>query len=117
MKFIRDWLRIERPAGILPHPAQRVEIPCSYDETWNACVRGIEDVLGGVVRESNQASGTLEASFGLVNSERLTCALEALEPKKTRVLIEGRRGPSPQPATSSQYVSALAEYLVRHTHA
>jgi hypothetical protein len=111
VKFIRDWLHIDRPAGVAPHPFERIELERSFDDAWAACIRGVEDVLGGVVRESDKIQGRIEATFGLVNSERLTCTLQTLDPLKTRVTIESRRGASPEPPASSQYVRALAQFL------
>lgn len=111
MKFLRDWLRIERPAGVATHASQTFEIEDPYERVWENCVRGIEDVLGGAVRECSRERGTIEATFGLINSERLTCTLAALDPQRTRVTVESRRGASAEPAKPSQYVRALAEFL------
>ncbi|HEY9179192.1 MAG TPA: hypothetical protein VIO32_00650 [Candidatus Baltobacteraceae bacterium] len=111
MKFLRDWLRIERPAGVAPNAAQRVEIAAPFPQAWRTCLRGIEDVLGGTVREADERRGTIEATFGLVNSERLTCSLRKESETVTEVLIQSRRGATVQPAKPSQYVRALAEFL------
>lgn len=115
MKFLRDWLRVDRPSGIATHASQTVELRCAPAEAFRACVRGIEDVLGGMVRESNEPRGSIEASFGLINSERLTCSVSAIDENNSRVLIESRRGPSAEPAKPSQYVRTLAEYLQKNS--
>lgn len=111
MKFLRDWLRIERPAGVAPTASQRLEIDLSFSDAWRKCVAGIEDVLGGAVREADERQGTIEATFGLVNSERLTCSLKERSETVTEVLIQSRRGASAQPAKPSEYVRALAQFL------
>lgn len=111
MKFLRDWLRIERPAGIAPNTSQRLELELPHEEARRRCVRGIEDVLGGVVSDDGRTSGAIEATFGLIDSERLTCTLSAQGERSTRVLIESRRGISSQPAKPSHYVRVLAEFL------
>lgn len=111
MKFLREWLRVERPAGVATHASQTVELDCTAGEAFRTCIRGIEDVLGGAVREADQQRGTIEATFGLVNSERLTCSVAALDARRARVAIESRRGPSAEPAKPSQYVRALADFL------
>lgn len=111
MKFLRDWLRVERPAGIAPTTSQRVEMDLSFADAWKKCVHGIEEVLGGAVREADERQGTIEATFGLVNSERLSCSLKMRGERATDVLIVSRRGASAQPAKPSQYVRALAEFL------
>jgi hypothetical protein len=111
VKFLRDWLRVERPSGVGLHAAQTVELDRPYDEVFALCVRGIEDVLGGAVRERDERRGIIEATFGLIDSERLTCIIERIDPERARVTIESRRGASAEPAKPSQYVHALAEFL------
>lgn len=111
MKFLRNWLRVERPAGVATHASQTIEIDCACTDAFRRCVRGIEDVLGGAVREADQQRGTIEATFGLIDSERLTCKLAAIDDRRTRVTIESRRGISAAPAKPSTYVRALAGYL------
>lgn len=110
MKFLRDWLRIERSPVAL-HASQTLDLDSRYEHAFEACVRGIEDVLGGIVRERDLPRGRIEATFGLVDSERLRCCLTALDADRTRVLIESRRGARPEPAKPSQYVRALAQFL------
>lgn len=111
MKFLRDWLRVERPSGVGLHASRTIDLEEPRPEVFARCVRGIEDVLGGVIRERDQERGTIEATFGLIDSERLTCTLQSLEGGGTRAIIESRRGASPEPAKPSEYVRALAEFL------
>lgn len=111
MKFLRNWLRVERPPGVALHAAQTLELERPYNDVFAQCVRGVEDVLGGVVRARDQQRGSIEATFGLIDSERLTCSLTSLDRERTRVVIESRRGARPEPAKPSQYVRALAEFL------
>lgn len=111
MKFLRNWLRVERPPGVALHATQTIDLECPREAAFAQCVRGIEDVLGGAVRSRDEQHGNIEATFGLIDSERLTCTLISLDPARTRVTIESRRGASPEPAKPSQYVRALAEFL------
>lgn len=74
-------------------------------------MEGIERVLGGYVRDSDASAGRIEATFGLVNSERLSVSVEPLESNRSRVIIESRRSLSPEPARESQYVDVLANWL------
>jgi hypothetical protein len=113
MKFLRDWLRVERPPGVATHASQTIELHIPYGDAFAKCVRGIEDVLGGAVREADEQRGSIEATFGLVNSERLTCAISRVDEQCTRVRIESRRGASAEPPKRSQYVSALAAFLTK----
>lgn len=111
MKFLREWLHIERPSGIATHASQTLELDAPYAQAVEQCVRGIEDVLGGIVRERSEERGSIEATFGLINSERLTCTLERIGDARTRVTIVSRRGATAEPAKPSQYVQTLAAYL------
>src|SRR5579884_983663 len=111
MKFFRDWLRVERPSGVALHPLQRLELERPYEAVFSECLRGIESVLGGIVRERDEHRGRIEATFGLVDSERLTCIVEPVDAGRTRVVIESRRGASAEPPKPSQNVRALAEFL------
>ncbi|HKU68287.1 MAG TPA: hypothetical protein VJP85_10970 [Candidatus Baltobacteraceae bacterium] len=113
MKFLREWLRVQRPPGVATHASQTVDVDLTYAQAFHRCVRGIEDVLGGAVREADDRRGTIEATFGLINSERLTCTLSRMEGDRTRILIESRRGISAEPAKPSPYVRALAEFLTK----
>jgi hypothetical protein len=111
MKFLREWLRIERPSGVALHASQTLELQQPYAAAFERCIRGIENVLGGAIREADERRGNIEATFGLINSERLSCTVERIDDANTRILIESRRGATPQPPQSSQYVRALAEFL------
>jgi len=62
-----------------------------------------------VVREEHP--GTIEATFGLIGSERLTCTIAGLEGGRSRVTIETRRGAQAGSPAASPYVKALADYL------
>ena len=111
MSFLWKWLRPERPSGVALHPSQTVELELPYEAAFERCVEGIEGVLGGIVRDSDVQHGRIDATFGLVNSERLTVTVERIDDKRSRAIIESRRGLSMQPARGSDYVTALARYL------
>jgi hypothetical protein len=111
MSFIFKWLRPDRPSGVALHPSRTVELDVPFEVAFDRCIDGIEGALGGAIRERDAEHGTIEATFGLVNSERLSVSLGRMEDGRTRVLIESRRGLSTEPARSSQYVDALAHFL------
>lgn len=104
------WLKIERPSGVALHPSRTLELSAPPEDVFARCLGGIEHVLGGIVRSSDAQYGTIEATFGLVNSERMSVTVQAHE-RGSRVIIESRRGASFEPAKPSQYVAALAKYL------
>lgn len=112
MRYLLKWLRPERPPGVALHPSRTIELDMPAARAFVRSMEGIERILGGYVRESDAARGTIEATFGLVNSERLMVTVQQLESDRSRVIIESRRGASPEARESSQYVDALANYLV-----
>ena len=111
MSFIFKWLRPERPSGVALHPVRIVELDEPLESVFARCTAGIERVLGGVIRETDAAHTRIEATFGLVNSERISVTLEPLESAHTRVTIESRRVLSAEPPRTSQYVGELAKFL------
>jgi len=107
-----SWLGLEpriKHVGLRPHRTLEIFLP--YDRAFDQTVEGIERELGGTVRDSNRARGTIEASFGLTFSERLACTLERIDEYHTRVTIEARHPAQATPAKFSPYVEALARYL------
>lgn len=111
MSFLFKWLRVERGERVALHPTRTLEVAASFEEAFERCIHGIERILGGVVRERDLARGSIEATFGLTFSERLTCRLERRDAGRTHVRIDSRRGAVGQPRNQSDYVDRLAEWL------
>lgn len=111
MSFLRKWLRLERTERISLHPAKTLELAMPYDTAFDRCVAGIEGQLGGVVRTADRARGRIEATFGLMFSERLTCTLERIDERRTRAIVESRTGAQAQATLRSDYVETLAAFL------
>jgi hypothetical protein len=105
------WLGMARPKTVALHPSRTIELALPKDEAFDRCVDGIERVLGGVIREAQRDRGTIEAGFGLIFSERLTCTVSPIDATHARVVIEARRGAQAATAMPSSYVDALADYL------
>jgi hypothetical protein len=92
------------------HPSRTIELDVPASEVFDRCISGIEQILGGNISTSDVSAGTIEANFGLINSERLTVTIKPVDERKTSVTIESRRGAIlEQPQRSSSYVDALAE--------
>jgi hypothetical protein len=111
MRFLFKWLRVERPAGVALHPSRMIELPTPPATAFERSIEGIDRVLGGIVRDADRTHFTIEATFGLINSERLTVRIEAIPGDRSRVIIESRRGVTGEPPRGSQYVDALAKFL------
>ena len=114
MKFLRNWLRVDRPPGVAINPSRTLELDAAPAQIFEQAVTGIEQLLGGHIAARNPDAGSIEAVFGLVNSERLNVTIRSLGEDKSRVTIESRRGAIAQQPGPSSYVDALAQYLERH---
>lgn len=114
MSFIFRWLGLAKPApavGLRPH--RDVELPCDYDAAYSRVLSAIELTLGANVAIDDRRSGLIEAAFGLVNSERVRCSFERLDPSNTRVRIEAFFPAGAMIQTNSRAVDALADTLER----
>jgi len=105
------WLGIDARKTVALHPSRTVELDLPADAAFDRCRHGVEDVLGGVVREAYRDRGTLEATFGLIYSDRLTCTVVPIDAAHARVIIETRRGAQAGLTAPSPYVKALADFL------
>lgn len=111
MRYLFKWLKVERPSGVALHPSRTLELDVAPQEAFARCTQGIEQILGGAVREADSERGRIEATFGLIDSERMSVSVLPLEGGRSRVVIESRRGASAAPAKPSAYVQALAQFL------
>ena len=93
MSFMMKWLglSIDKSAGISVRPARTIEVELDFEAAVERCVRGLEDVLGAQIREIDRATGEIEATFGLMFSERIACTLRRQDEGHTQVTIESRR--------------------------
>ena len=112
MSFLLRWLDLKRDrkdVGLRPH--REFVVPLPYDRAYEHVLQAIDRTLGAHVAVDDRSGGTIEAAFGLVNSERVRCTLRAAGPH-TEIRIEaffpagGSRG-------RSEAVDALAAALQR----
>ena len=59
-----------------------------YDPAYDTVLRAVEGVLGAYVAIDDRRGGSIEAAFGLVNSERVRCTLTRVGDANTAVRIE-----------------------------
>lgn len=93
MSFLLKWLglTIEKPAGVAVRPSRTLELALPYGMVFERCVRGLEEALGAQVGVADPQTGCIEASFGLIFSERLACCVRRIDDQTTSVTIESRR--------------------------
>jgi hypothetical protein len=93
MSFILRWLglTIERPTGISVRPSRTVEVELPYEAAYARCLSGLRDVAGANISSESAAGGTIEGTFGLINSERIACTVRRVDANRSEVTIESRR--------------------------
>jgi len=114
MSFIARWLNLakdRRSVGLRPH--RECDLDLGYDAAFDCVLHGIETVLGAYIGTSDRAAGTIEAAFGLVNNERVRCALQSLDDGRTRVRVEAYFPAGATVREHSRAVDALADYVER----
>ncbi len=93
------------------NPSVAVVLPLTAVEALERCAQGIEYELGGVISNHNLTAGSLDATFGLLHSERISCQCVALDSSHTSVRIVSRALVGTTPRMQSDYVTRLAAYL------
>jgi len=108
--LIRRALRIERTdLGLRPHREFTVSV--GADEAFARARVAIERAIGANVYRADEATGTIEAAFGLVNHERLIVTLEAQGADVTRVAVEAYYPAGMKRPGRSQAVDVLADAI------
>ncbi|MDQ2662855.1 MAG: hypothetical protein M3Y18_02330 [Candidatus Eremiobacteraeota bacterium] len=111
MRALFRWLRVEKTSRVEVNPSTTVEVALPLSEAFARCAEGVEDALGGVVAQSDPAAGFIEATFGLIHSERILCQCVSLDSARTQIRIVSRRLLGAKPRQHSDYVARLAGYL------
>jgi hypothetical protein len=112
VSFIARWLDLRkqrRPVGLRPHRETVVAAGC--EEVAERVRRAIADVLGAHVTSDD--GHTIEAAFGLVQSERIRCSLTPLDDRRTQLLVEAVYPPGSAAPARSASVEALVDALAR----
>jgi hypothetical protein len=112
VSFIARWLDLRkqrRPVGLRPHG--EVTIDCPASEAAVRVRRAIADVLGAHVAYDDD--GTIEAAFGLVQSERIRCTIDSLDERRSNVRAEAIYPPGRDVPERSASVDALLAALTR----
>lgn len=112
MRFLLRWLRIERPPGVALHPIRIVQLQARPEQAYARCAAIVEQTLGGHIT-AHAAPSSLEASFGLVNSERISVSIEALGEGGSTVRLQSRRLAGAQQTQESVYLARFAKELAR----
>lgn len=113
MSFLLRWLDLKRDrkeVGLHPHREIVVRLP--YDRAYERVLEAIDRTLGAHVALDDRRGGTIEAAFGLVNSERVRCTLCAAGPESTQIRMEAFF-PAGSTRRRSEAVEALAAALER----
>ncbi|MDP9024835.1 MAG: hypothetical protein M3N13_05660 [Candidatus Eremiobacteraeota bacterium] len=113
MSFLLRWLGIgqERPANISVRPSRTLMVGVPYDAAFDRCVYGLQQVVGAQVRAMDRETGTIEATFGLMFSERIACDLRRIDSATTEVAIESRRIAGAELPKDSAVLDRLSQWI------
>ncbi len=114
LSFLLKWLglSIDRSANIGLRPSRTLEVGLPFEAAFERCIDGLENVLGAIVRDRDSSAGTIDASFGLMFSERIFCGLDAIDENRTRIRIESRRNAQVELPKGSEAVDRLTQFLM-----
>jgi hypothetical protein len=114
VSFILRWLGLgAAQPGVGLHPRRDVALALPYDAAFDGVLDAIDRVLGANVAACDRKAGTIEAAFGLVNSERVRCSVQRADAGRTAVRIEAYFPAGAEVPARSRAVDALAESLER----
>jgi len=111
MSFLLKWLRTETTAKIGLRPHRDVTLELAYDAAYTRVLETIDAVLGANVTIDDRRGGTIEAGFGLINSERVRVNLERVSETSTLARVEAFYTAGATIPDRSSAVEALADAL------
>jgi hypothetical protein len=111
VSFLRRWFGVEKKrVGLRPH--RDLQLSEGIDAAHARVLAAIEVTLGANVTVDDRSGGTIEAAFGLVNSERIRCTFDAGEAAGTQVRIEAFYPAAAEVPERSRAVEALYAALI-----
>ena len=111
MSFFLKWLRPDTTAKVGLRPHRDVALVLPYDDAYARVLETIDATLGANVTIDDRPGGTIEAGFGLINSERVRVGLERSGESSTLVRIEAFYAAGATIPSKSRAVEALADAL------
>ena len=113
MSFLLRWLglTIDRPEGLSVRPARTLEVTLPFEAAFERCMSGLRDAVGANIAAYDREAGTIEASFGLINSERIACLVRGGGDTTSLVTIESRRIAGAGLSNSSAVLERLSEWI------
>ena len=113
MSFFLKWLRAGTSAKISLRPRQDVTLASNYGDAYAKTLDAVERILGANPTVNDKPGKLIEASFGLVNSERIRISFESKSETETTVRIEALYPAGAAIPADSRAVTTLANAL-RH---
>jgi hypothetical protein len=111
MSFLLKWLRPPTSSRIALRPQRTLELPVAYEALYDRVLDALRVKLGANVYVDDRAGRSIEAGFGLVNSERLRVSFDVTDASRTVARIEAifPAGMSVPPRSAS--LDALADAI------
>ncbi len=115
MSFLLKWLglNIERSSNIGLRPSRTLELELPFEAAFERCIEALENDLGAIVRDRNPQTGSIDASFGLMFSERIACSLTKIDQTHTMIRIESHRSAQIELPKDTQVLDRLTQFLMQ----
>jgi len=114
VSFLLKWLGFERaPQAFDVRPSRTIVLELSAEAAFDVVLRALDAAVGAQIESADRERGTIDATFGLIFSERIACSLRSLAPGSTEVVLESRRRAAARPTTDRDVLDRLTEYLTR----
>lgn len=93
MSFLLKWLglRVEKPAALSVRPSRAFVLDDHADAVFERAMAGLDRAVGAQVQSADRERGVIEASFGLMFSERIAIFIRTIDAERTEVVLESRR--------------------------
>jgi hypothetical protein len=111
MSFILKWLRPDTTTRIGMRPHRIVELELAIDDAYRHVLKLVDHELGANTSIEDPQTHFIEATFGLINSERIRINLEKIDKTHTRIRIEAYFPANMKIAEKSLAVETLARAL------
>ncbi len=111
MSFLLKWLRPGTTANVGLRPHRDVTLALAYDDAYARVLEAIDTTLGANVTIDDRRGGTIEAGFGVINSERVRVTLERAGEASTLARVEAFYAAGASVPPKSRAVEALADAL------
>ena len=113
MSFLLRWLGFldAKPASLAVRPTISLTLELPYGAAFARALVATRDIVGATLDHADESTGEIDASFGLINSERIAIRLLRVDDAHTSARIESRRPAGTTLPQTGAVLTRLERYL------